>query len=91
MFQHTFTNNLLSRCCVSVQRDGFPVENSSERPESLGVIQPAHTLTILPPIVLVNLLPIELSYCIRGYSLNGNIKPGRLSPIYKVTMIFQNA
>ncbi|XP_028393538.1 vacuolar protein sorting-associated protein 13D-like [Dendronephthya gigantea] len=74
------------RYCVSVQRDGFPVENSTaEHP--LGkyeVTQPAHTITILPPIVLVNLLPVDLSYCIRGHSIGGNIKPGLLSPVYKV-------
>jgi hypothetical protein len=32
----------------------------------------------------VNLLPVDLSFCIRGHSLSGNIKPGRLSPVYKV-------
>ncbi|CAB3983690.1 Hypothetical predicted protein, partial [Paramuricea clavata] len=70
--------------CVSVQRDGFPAENIAEQPGNYDVTQPAHTLTILPPIVLVNLLPVELSYRIRKHSLSGNIKPGRVSPVYKV-------
>ena len=74
----------LCRYCVSVQREGYPVDNPAEQPENYDVIQPAHTLTILPPIVLVNLLPTDLSFCIRGHSLSGNIKPGKLSPVYKV-------
>jgi vacuolar protein sorting-associated protein 13D len=74
----------LFRYCVSVQREGFPAENIAEQPDNYDVTQPAHTLTILPPIVLVNLLPVELSYCIRKHSLSGNIKPGRVSPVYKV-------
>lgn len=74
----------LSRFCVSVQRDGFPFENTPVEKGSYDFVQPAHTLTILPPIVLVNLLPIDLSYCIRAYAIRGNIKPGHFSPVYKV-------
>ena len=76
------------RYCVSVQRDGYPLNSPSEQPDNNGynVVQPAHTITIVPPIVLINLLPIDLFYFVQSPSLKGNIKPGRLSPLYKVNI-----
>lgn len=36
--------------------------------------QPAHTITLLPSLLLVNLLPVDLNYCLG--KIVGRIQPG---------------
>lgn len=68
-------NPPLFRFCVSVKRDDFPSSSDSDLDTSTGSLslssQPAHTLTLLPPLTVVNLLPCDLQlfvvesrYCI---------------------------
>lgn len=45
---------LLYRMCVAVRRNNYP-------PDSMQVF-PAHTITVMAPITLTNLLPYELMY-----------------------------
>ena len=53
MFFHSRYYISTSRFCVSVQRENFPQDPSSPP-------LPAHTLTILPPVTISNLLPCDL-------------------------------
>ena len=47
--------------------------------------QPAHTLTIMYPVMLVNLLPCDLSYRVKNTPAKGNIKAGKSVPLYTVS------
>lgn len=39
--------------------------------------QPGHPIYLLPTLVLANLLPCDLNYCIKGTSIKGTMKPGK--------------
>ena len=54
------------RFSVSVRRLAFPPEPLAIGPGSKAWVQPAHRITILPPISLINLLPVQLYYCVQG-------------------------
>lgn len=62
--------NELFRACVAVRRNNYPV----------GEFLPGHTVTILAPITLTNLLPNELNYKI-GSSYS-RISPGESSDLH---------
>lgn len=83
-FKHIFVNlNIylfIFRFCSKIKRENYHIERS------LGIInsterigQPAHTITLLPTILLINLLPIDLHYII-GEEI-GRISPGSQIPI----------
>ena len=65
-------NPPLFRFCVSVRRDNFPASSLTDvelatptsSSSSLGLAHPAHTLTLLPPLTVVNLLPCDLQLSI---------------------------
>lgn len=42
-------------------------------------IQPAHTITLLPTVLLVNLLPVDLSY--KAGEILGQVAAGSESPL----------
>ena len=48
--------------------------------------QPGHTLTLLSPLVVVNLLPYELLWEIKALGQCGIVKPGKASSIHTVTL-----
>ncbi len=49
----------LFRFCVSIQRQNFPPDKaSSPRP------QPAHTLTLSPPLTVANILPCDIQFSV---------------------------
>ena len=62
------------RFCVAVRRKNYPSETGLDSPTGLGLggggsrpwIQPAHTITFLSPVVVVNLLPCHLIYKFKG-------------------------
>lgn len=39
--------------------------------------QPGHIIYLLPTMVLVNVLPCDLNYYIRGTTIKGSLKPGK--------------
>lgn len=49
------------RFCVSVQRDNFPMATD---PAPFSAPQPAHTLTLLPPLTVANLLPCDMQFSV---------------------------
>lgn len=54
------------RMCVAVVRDNYPLDT--------GHMLPAHTITVMAPITLTNLLPHELFFGVGAE--NGRILPG---------------
>ncbi|XP_024892812.1 vacuolar protein sorting-associated protein 13D isoform X2 [Temnothorax curvispinosus] len=60
----TNQNNIF-RMCVAVRRNNYP-------PDGMQVL-PAHTITVMAPITLTNLLPYELTY-------EAGIEGGRITP-----------
>ena len=69
------TNQLaLFRMCIAIRRDNFPPEISSHQP------LPGHTITILAPITIKNLLPHEILYS--AGEENGRIPPGKLANLH---------
>ena len=79
---------LSNRFCVAVKREGYPEDvplPDGVPTKGLSVIpQPAHTITIMCPVVLVNLLPCDLSYQVKNTPAKGNIKAGKSVPLYTV-------
>ncbi|XP_025991492.2 vacuolar protein sorting-associated protein 13D isoform X3 [Solenopsis invicta] len=60
----TNQNNIF-RMCVAVRRNNYP-------PDGIQVL-PAHTITVMAPITLTNLLPYELTY-------EAGVEGGRITP-----------
>jgi len=78
------------RFCVAVKREGYPEDVpilEGSQTKGLNVMpQPAHTLTIMYPVMLVNLLPCDLSYQVKNTPAKGNIKAGKSVPLYTVSI-----
>ena len=80
---------IVSRFCVAVKREGYPeeaplLENTTTKGLQM-MSQPAHTLTIMYPVMLVNLLPCDLSYQVKNIPAKGSIKAGKSIPLYTVS------
>nr|XP_054769178.1 intermembrane lipid transfer protein VPS13D-like [Lytechinus pictus] len=75
------------RFCLFVKHEAFPSKGAlgrrsqTKKTETLAA-QPGHTLTILPPMVLTNLLPMELNFLVVRSKVQGCIRPGMDEPIY---------
>ncbi|XP_038078266.1 vacuolar protein sorting-associated protein 13D-like isoform X2 [Patiria miniata] len=76
-----------------VRHEAFPHEPAAKRSASFSELsrkqdsvsqelQPGHTVTLLPPMVLTNLLPFDLKYKMHRTGAVGNIRPGKDEPIY---------
>ncbi|GFN93642.1 vacuolar protein sorting-associated protein 13d, partial [Plakobranchus ocellatus] len=66
---------------------GSSVTSSSSAHLSHGTFLPTlpgHILTLLPPVTICNLLPLELHYYLRGMSTSGNLKAGREASLHGV-------
>eukprot|EP00794_Sanderia_malayensis_P015340 gene15340-16917_t len=79
--------NDVFRFCSFVTREGFPVEKSPsfiETVDKKAFIHPGHVINIVHHLLLVNLLPVELSYVIKDVSTRERIKPGKSMPLHEV-------
>ncbi|XP_037089594.1 LOW QUALITY PROTEIN: vacuolar protein sorting-associated protein 13D-like [Pollicipes pollicipes] len=71
------------RFCVSVDPDNYPSEEAVPCPRqpvpgrAMPGIQPGHTVSLLPPVTVVNLLPCELRFSCTGTDGTHRIEPGR--------------
>lgn len=77
-----------------MKREGYPEEGPDQltaEPTQTKVpsvlSHAAHTITILPPVVLVNLLPCDLNFLVKNVSVRGNIKAGKSFPLYAVSFV----
>ncbi|XP_053983789.1 intermembrane lipid transfer protein Vps13D isoform X2 [Hylaeus volcanicus] len=67
-------HNNIFRMCVAVMRDNYPLDTS--------VMLPAHTITVMAPLTLTNLLPHELLFEVGTES--GRILPGGSADLHTV-------
>ncbi len=74
------------RFAVAVRRQNFPLDVAAAgkdvraAPSPSSWIQPAHLITFVSPIVVVNLLPCHLKYRLKGSNTGDNdVKPGKES------------
>ncbi|XP_078095173.1 intermembrane lipid transfer protein VPS13D isoform X6 [Mustelus asterias] len=68
------------RYCVAVKKENYPdyLPLNLMSGNAMQVYrQPGHTIYLLPTLVLTNLLPCELSYYVKGTSINGPLKQGK--------------
>ena len=77
---------------MAVKREGYPEDvpvHEGAPSKGLNLMtQPAHTLTIMYPVMLVNLLPCDLSYQVKNTPAKGNLKAGKSVPLYTVSTMF---
>lgn len=62
--------------CIAVMRDNYPLDMSQ--------MLPAHTITVMAPLTLTNLLPHELLFEISPES--GRILPGESADLHSVNV-----
>ncbi|XP_076167518.1 vacuolar protein sorting 13D isoform X3 [Ptiloglossa arizonensis] len=69
-------HNNIFRMCVAVMRDNYPLDTSQ--------MLPAHTITVMAPITLTNLLPHELLFEVGKES--GRILPGGSADLHTINI-----
>lgn len=78
---------------MAVKREGYPEDifhHEGAQTSGLNMIpQPGHTLIVMYPVMLVNLLPCELSYQVKNTPAKGNLKAGKSVPLYTVSTTCQ--
>ncbi|KAL8611447.1 hypothetical protein ACOMHN_014502 [Nucella lapillus] len=74
----------LFRFCVSILREKYPEDQTG--PHGFMTTLPGHQLTLLPPVTIINLLPLELHYYLKGTHVSGNLKPGREAALHGVDL-----
>ncbi|XP_070561460.1 LOW QUALITY PROTEIN: intermembrane lipid transfer protein VPS13D-like [Ptychodera flava] len=78
------------RLCANIRRDGFPADipgrRGSDSPRVDSAQLAGHTIILLPPVVITNLLPYDLRYYIKGTDIRGLIKPGKDKPVYQADL-----
>lgn len=67
------------RFCVSVQRENYPPDVPPHRP------RPAHTITLYPPLSVVNLLPCDLQFSLVSGCERHVIRRGKEMAVYSVS------
>ncbi|KAJ8257579.1 hypothetical protein GJAV_G00187290 [Gymnothorax javanicus] len=68
------------RFCVMIKKENYPDQQPAKTVSGSAqhiYRQPGHTIYLLPTLVLVNLLPCDLSYYIKGTAIKGPLKPGK--------------
>uniref|UniRef100_A0A0A9WG36 Vacuolar protein sorting-associated protein 13D n=3 Tax=Lygus hesperus TaxID=30085 RepID=A0A0A9WG36_LYGHE len=75
------------RFCAAIHRENYPADRHPPLtpPLSYSMVQPAHTITLLPPLTIVNLLPYELCYSIKD-KVKNVVKPGQQHSDYTVDL-----
>lgn len=64
-------------CCGSLIHDAVPAEHRS---------LPCHTLTLLPPLALCNLLPYDMVYSLPEMNMSGTLAPGETVGLYAANL-----
>lgn len=77
------------RFCASVYRQRFPEDLVAKKVTSVSqataFVQPGHIITFMPPVRVVNLLPIDMTYYFNNTDITGIIKPGETANILMVS------
>ncbi|KAK7078969.1 Vacuolar protein sorting-associated protein [Halocaridina rubra] len=81
------------RFCVHVKRDNFPVDSSYPSPPSSSPlsaarqgdwVQPGHSIILVSPLTLQNLLPYDLHFKVKTTENQGRVKPGEDSSLHSI-------
>lgn len=72
------TQFLNFRFVASIQRENFPEYLVSKWPQA------GHTIILISPLTMTNLLPCDLHYSIKEANVRGHIKPGMSAAIHEV-------
>ncbi|XP_077570887.1 intermembrane lipid transfer protein VPS13D isoform X2 [Stigmatopora nigra] len=74
------------RFCVVIKKENYPDQRPAKRVSSTNQIyrQPGHTIYLLPTMVIVNLLPCDLNYYVKGSAIKGSLKPGKEAVLHAV-------
>ena len=59
-------------------------KSTSSASSASALPQPGHLITLMPPVRLVNLLPVDMTYYLKGTDIRGSIKPGKTAPLFAV-------
>ncbi|XP_059165407.1 intermembrane lipid transfer protein VPS13D-like [Physella acuta] len=76
--------------CVTRQKYPLEVTLGGTGQHGHGVIHPTlpgHVLTLLPPVTLLNLLPLELHYYLKGTGVSGNLKAGKQAALHGLDVL----
>ena len=73
---------IYSRFNVAIRHENYPGMSETGLPP-----MPGHTVIILPPVSVVNLLPVELQYYFLGTDIGGSVRPGREAQLPAVCII----
>lgn len=67
------------RFVASIRRENFPEYLIS------SCFQPGHTIVLISPLTITNLLSCDLHYSIKEANVRGHIKPGLSAAIHEVS------
>jgi hypothetical protein len=70
---------------VSVLREHYPEDQAGVH--GFLTTMPGHQVTLLPPVTINNLLPLELHYYLKNTQVSGNLKPGHEAALHGVSSI----
>ena len=85
MYYKFYPSSLISlfRYCVTIRREQYPHDNVKPSMYPL----PGHTLLVMPTVTMVNLLPIEMTYYLKGTEITGTVKAGQEAQLHAVSKI----
>ncbi|KAK3583966.1 hypothetical protein CHS0354_033760 [Potamilus streckersoni] len=66
------------RFCVSIRRENYPEESAQDK----SIPLPCHVLTVVPPLIVSNLLPIDMNYYLQNTDIKGTVRPGKDAQIH---------
>ncbi|KAK8735874.1 hypothetical protein OTU49_017439, partial [Cherax quadricarinatus] len=80
------------RFCAHVKRENFPVDAPLPTPSNSTHatsrqsewVQPGHTIVLISPLTLVNLLPYDIHYEMKATESHGRVKPGEDACLHSV-------
>ena len=73
-----------------LRQDFYPSEAVMETLGEDTLYQPGHTVTLLPPLTIVNLLPLDLGYLINASIHSGKLKSGKSIALHQVWLFKYN-
>ncbi|KAF6021741.1 hypothetical protein EB796_019945 [Bugula neritina] len=83
------------RLSAMVKKEPYPEEAVMETLGPNTLYQPGHTVTLLPPLTIVNLLPVDLGYLVNHSTHSGKLRPGKEVVLHQVNfytiLIFSNS
>ncbi|GLH07616.1 Vacuolar protein sorting-associated protein 13D [Gryllus bimaculatus] len=74
------------RFCVAIRRENYPTERIPGVATHNIWVQPAHSITLLSPVTVTNLLPHELHFSLKDSVTEDRIRPGNSVTLQQVDL-----